>query len=56
MFYWAEKKGKFPAIDRSPLLFCCSDQCIFVDLLQIKDEFHCQESIIIHGVSAYERA
>ena len=44
--------------NRSTLPFCYSvkDQCIFVDLLQIKDKFHCQESIIIHGVSAYERA
>ena len=40
------------------LLFCCpvKEQCIFVDLLQIKDKFHCQESFIIHGLSAYERA
>ena len=39
-------------------LFCCSvkEQCIFVALLQIKDKFHRQESITIHGVSAYERA
>ena len=28
---------------------------IFVKVLQIEDKFHCQESIIIHGVSAYER-
>ena len=43
--------------NQSPL-FCCSvkKQCIFVDLLQIKGTFHCQESISIHGVSAYERA
>ena len=26
---------------------------IFVDV-QIKDKFYCQESIIMHGVSAYE--
>ena len=42
--------------NQSPL-FCCTvkEQCIFVDLLQIKDKFYnCQESII-HGVSAYKR-
>ena len=27
----------------------------FLDLLQIKDKFHCQESNIICGVSAEER-
>ena len=36
-------------------IFSGTARCIFVDLLQIKDKFHCQESIIIHGVSAYER-
>jgi hypothetical protein len=37
--------------NQSPL-FCCSVKGhIFVDLLQIKDKFHCQESIIIHRIS-----
>ena len=33
----------------SVLLLCCSvkEQCIFVDLLQIKDKFRCQESVIV---------
>ena len=39
-----------------PTVFCCSVKGhIFVDLLEIKDKFHCQVSIIIHGVSAYDR-
>ena len=61
MFYWLAKNSKFPAdkwrFDNTdphcsvPL----SNSSIFVDLLQIKDKFHCQDSIIIPGVSAYER-
>ena len=40
---FAADKLKF--VKRSPL-FCCSVKGhIFVDLLQIKDKFHCQESI-----------
>ena len=40
----------------SPLL-CCSfkeQSCVFVDLMQIEDKFHCLESIIIGEVSVYE--
>ena len=54
MFYWVAKSSEFPAdkwrlTNRSPL-FCCyfKMQCIFVNLLQVKDNFHCQESIITH--------
>ena len=59
MFYWAAKNSKFPAdkwrFDKTnphcsvPL----SNSNIFVDLLRIKDKFHCQDSIIIYKVSAY---
>ena len=62
MFYWVAKKGKFPAdklrFDKTDPHYCSvvlsKTIMYFVDLLQIKDKFHCQESIIIHGVSAYE--
>ena len=40
----------------SSVLLLCQRESIFVDLMQINDKFHCQKSIIIHGVSAYERA
>ena len=30
--------------------------CVFVDLMQIEDKFHCLESIIIGEVSAYEES
>ena len=65
MFYWVAKKGKFPAdkwrFDETDPHYCSvvlskNNVFLLTDLLQIKDKFHCQESIIIHGVSAYERA
>ena len=63
MFYWVAKSSKFPTdkwrlktlIPNSSVAMSKS-KCIFVDLLQIKDKLHCQKSIIIHGVSSYERA
>ena len=65
MSYWVAKNSKFPVdkwrFDKTDHL--CSvavskrNVFIFVDLLlPIKDKFHCQESIIKHGVSAYETA
>ena len=63
MFYWEAKKGKFPAdkwifdkTDPHCSVVLSKTNVFFVDLLQIKAKFHCQESIIIHGVPAYERA
>ena len=63
MFYWVANNSKFSREQMEIWLippFCCSvkKQCIFVDLLQIKDKFHCQEYelLLIHGVSAYEGA
>ena len=63
MFYWVVKNSKFSAgkwrfdqTDSTVLLLWQRAMYFFVDLLQIKDKFHCQESIIIHRVSAYERA
>ena len=63
MFYWVAKNSKFPVdkwrfnkTDTHCSVFSVKEKCIFVDLLQIEDNFHCQESIIIHAVSAYERA
>ena len=52
------KKVSVYLIELSAYESYCSvqKQCIFIDLLQIKDRYHCQESIIIHGVSGYERA
>ena len=62
MFYWVAKNSKFPAnkwrfdkVDPTVLLLC-QRAMYYVDLLQTKDKFHCIESIIIHGMSAYERA
>ena len=59
-FIGSLKIAKFPRtngdLTKSIHMILCQEECIFVDLLQIKDKFHCQESIIIHGVSAYERA
>ena len=62
-FYWVAKNGKFPEdkwrFDKTNPHYCSvvlsKTNVVLVDLLQIKDKFHCQESIIIHGVSAYER-
>ena len=52
-FNWVAKSSTFP----TPQFCCCvKEQRIFVDLLQIKEKFYCQESIIIPGLSAYERA
>ena len=57
------KNSKFPAdkwrfdnTDPHCSVALSKSNVFFVDLLQIKDKFHCQETIIIHGVSAYERA
>ena len=60
MFYWVAKNGKFHVdkwrFDLIPtVLYSVQEQCIFVDLLQIKGKIHCQESIIFHGVPAYMR-
>ena len=40
------------------LLFCCfvKEQCIFVDLLQIIDKFHCQSQLLTGGVRLRESA
>ena len=63
MLCWVPKSSKFPAdkcgLDKTNLhcsVALSKSNCISVYLLQIKDKFQCQESIIIHGVSAYERA
>ena len=62
MFYWVAKSSNFSTdkwrFDKTDLhcsVALFKEQCIFVDLLQTKDKFRGQESIIIHGVSAYER-
>ena len=47
----------FPAdkwrFDKTPLSWCSDKDHIFVDL-EIQDKFHCQELIIMQGVSPYE--
>ena len=59
MLYWVAKNSKFPA---AKWRFDKTDPHCSVALsksnvfLLIYYKFHCQESIIIHGVSAYERA
>ena len=58
MFYWVAKNSKFPT---KKWRFDKTDHHCFVALsksnvfLLIYCKFRCQESIIIHGVSAYER-
>ena len=64
MFYWVTENSKFPAdkwrFDKTnphcSVALSKRNVFLFSDLLQIKDRFHCQETIIIHGMSTYERA
>ena len=60
MFYLVAKNSKlFPVdkwrFDKTDPLFCCSvkEQFILVNLLQIKDKFHCQESILLLYIIHY---
>ena len=55
MFYWVTKNSKFPMnktrFDKTNphCSVALSKSNVFFYLLQIKDKFHCQEPIIMHG-------
>ena len=53
MFYWATKHSKFPAdkwrfdkTDSHCSVALSKSNVFFVDVLQIEDKFHCQESMM----------
>ena len=63
MFYWLAKNGKlsgdkwrFDKTDPHCSVALSKNNVFLLILLQIKDKYHCQESIIIHGVSTYKRS
>ena len=63
MFYWVAKNTKFPAgkgrfdkTDPHCSVALSKSNVFLLTHCKLKDKFHCKESIIIHGVSACERA